>query len=79
MKRTLARVEGDAWLSRMLVAARRRHRGDRAFEHFQEGVLDALPQILEARPARPDFVDFVDVDDATLSNLDVTFGSLDQL
>ena len=37
----VGRVEGDAWLSRMLIAALRWHRGDRAFEHLQEGVLDA--------------------------------------
>ena len=42
-------------------------------------MLDPLSQILEARPARPDLVDFVDVDDATLSNLHVAFGNLDQL
>ena len=44
----VGRVEGDAWLSRMLIAALRWHRGDRAFEHLQQGVLDAQPQILEA-------------------------------
>ena len=30
------RVEGDAWLSRMLIAALRWHRGDRAFEKLQQ-------------------------------------------
>src|SRR5271157_5460044 len=44
----VGRVEEDAWLSRMLIAARRRHRGDRAFDELQEGVLDAKPQIFEA-------------------------------
>ena len=28
-KKDIGRVEGDAWLHRVLVAARRRHRGDR--------------------------------------------------
>ena len=48
----VGRVEGNARLHRVLVAALRRHRGDRAFQHLQEGVLDALPQILEAEPLR---------------------------
>jgi len=42
------RVEGDAWLSRMLIAALRWHRGDRAFEQLQKGVLDAEFHVLEA-------------------------------
>ena len=33
---------------------------------------------LKPDPPRPDFVNLVDVDDATLSNLDVAFGNLDQ-
>ena len=34
---------------------------------------------LKPEPVRLDLVDLVDVDDATLSNLHVAFGSLDQL
>ena len=49
----VGRVEGDARLLRMLIAARRRHRGDRAFEKLEQAVLDALPQIFESR-ATPD-------------------------
>ena len=52
----------------MLETALRWHRGDRAFEHFQEGLLDTQTQILEARPAPLDLVDFVDEDCATLSS-----------
>jgi len=43
----------------MLVAARRRHRGDCAFDELQEGVLDAEPQIFEARATTP--LDFVEI------------------
>ena len=68
----VGRVEGDARLRRMLVAALRRHRGDRAFEHLQEGVLDAESHVLEARSARLDLVDLVDEDDALLGNTEVT-------
>ena len=75
----VGRVEGDAGLLWMLIAALRWHRGDRAFDELQEALLDAQPQILEARATPLDLVDLIDVDDATLSNLDVTFGSQDQL
>ena len=78
MNRTLARVEWDARLGRVLPAALWRHRGDRAFEHLQEGVLDALPHVLEARPASLDLVNLVDVDDALLGGTEVAFGCLDQ-
>ena len=78
-KQDVGRVEGDAGLHGVLIAARRRHRGDRAFDELQESVLDALPQIFEARATPLNLVDLIDVDDATLSNLDVTFGCLDQL
>src|SRR5208283_5335225 len=47
-KQDVGRVEGNAWLCRMLVAALRWHRGDRAFDELQESVLDAEPQIFEA-------------------------------
>ena len=63
----------------MLIAALRWHRGDRAFENLQESVLDAQPQIFEARATPLDLVDLVDVDDATLSSVHVAFGSQDQL
>src|SRR5208337_2502296 len=74
----IARVEGDAGLHRVLVAALRWHRGDRPFEKLQKDVLDAQPQIFEARATPLDFVDLVNVDDATLSSVHVAFGSQDQ-
>ena len=75
----VGRVEGDAWLSRMLVAALRWHRGDRAFEHLSRACWTPSRISLKPEPLRLDFVDLVDVDDATLSNLHVAFGCLDQL
>ncbi len=64
---------------RVLVAAKRWHSGDRAFEKLQEGVLNAQTQILSGSPTRLPSVDLVDVDDATLSGFQVSTGSLDQL
>ena len=45
---------------------------------LKQGVLDALPQILEASPARLDLVDLVDEDDALLGNIEIAVGCLDQ-
>ena len=42
-------------------------------------MLDAEAHVLEARATPLDFVDLVNEDDATLSNIDVAFGSQDQL
>ena len=75
----VGRVEGDAGLLRVLVAAKRWHSGDRAFEKLQEGVLNAQTQILSGSPTRLPSVDLVDVDDAPLSGFQVSTGSLDQL
>ena len=78
MNRTWLVSNGDAGLVRVFPAALWWHRGDRAFEHLQEGVLDAKPHVLEARPARLDLVDLVDVDDALLGGTEVAIGCLDQ-
>ncbi len=48
------------------------HRGDRAFQNLEQGVLDALPQILVASPTRLDFVDLVDENDALLGSINIT-------
>jgi len=58
----------------MLPAALRGHRGDRAFKKLQEGVLDALMQILVARPARLDLVYFIDENDALLGKINIAVG-----
>ena len=70
--------KGTPGCCRMLVAALWWHRGDRAFENLQEGVLDAQPHVLEPRTARLDLVDLVDEDDALLGGTEVAIGCLDQ-
>jgi hypothetical protein len=53
----VGRVERDSRLHRLLPAASMRHRGDRAFEHLQEGVLDAQSHVLADRPTHPQLAD----------------------
>ncbi len=79
MNKTLVgRVEGDPRLHRVLVTALGWHHGDRPFEKFEQGVLDALSQVLEARPTPLDLVYLVDENDALLGNTEVAAGSMDQ-
>ncbi len=59
-------------------AERIRDRGDSAFQHLEQGMLDALPHVLEARSYRPNLVDLVDVDDAALGCIQVAVRCLDQ-
>ena len=77
------RVDLDELLVRVLAAALRRNRGDRALEDLQQRLLHALARDV-ARDRRVlglagDLVDLVDVDDAGLGALDVVVGGLDQL
>ena len=77
------RVDREELLVRVLAAALRRHRGDRALEDLQQRLLDALAGDV-ARDRRVvglagDLVDLVDVDDPGLGLLDVEVGGLDQL
>ncbi len=58
----------------MLLAALRWHRCDCAFKKFQEGVLDALPQIFVARATPLDLVDLVNENDALLGNISIAVG-----
>ena len=77
------RVDREELLVRVLAAALRRHRGDRALEDLEQRLLDALARHVArdrrvVRLAR-DLVDLVDVDDPGLGLLDVEVGRLDQL
>ena len=79
----VGRVDLDELLVRVLAAALRRHRGDRALEDLEQRLLHALARHV-ARDRRVlglagDLVDLVDVDDAGLGALDVVVGGLDEL
>ena len=71
-------VHLDVLLFGMLTTALRRNVRHRAFEHFQQRLLNALARHVPRdthvlrRPA--DLVDFVDVDDAALRRLAVVVG-----
>ena len=70
-------------LLRVLAAALRRHRGDRAFDELQKRLLYAFAGNVTrdrrvVRLAR-NLVDFVDVHDARLGLLDVVLALLQQL
>jgi len=60
----------------VLPAAQRGHRSDSSFEHLEQGLLDAKPQILTDTRTCPQFVDLVD---APSGDLKVTTGFLDQV
>ena len=75
-------VDLDVFLLRVLAAALRRHRGDRALEDLEQRLLHALARDV-ARDARVlglarDLVDLVDVDDAALALGDVEVAGLQQ-
>jgi hypothetical protein len=79
MNRTLVVSTGISGLLRALIAALRWHRGDCAFEHLEQGTLDAKPHVLEARTNRTDIVDLIDEQDAASGDIQVAIGRLDQL
>ncbi len=67
----------------MLAAALRRNIGDGAFEHFQQGLLDAFAGDIAGDAdvvlRFADLVDFVDVDDAALGGFEIVVGVLQKL
>ena len=79
----VARVHLDVLLLGMLAAALRRNVGDRAFEHFQQGLLHALARHVagdrDVLAGLADLVDLVDVEHAALGGLDVEVGGVQQL
>jgi hypothetical protein len=82
MNRMSLRVDLDVFLLRVLAAALRRHRGHRALEDLEQGLLHALARHV-ARDARVlrlarDLVDLVDVHDAALALGDVEVTGLEQ-
>ena len=76
-------VDLDEFLVRVLAAALRRDRGDRAFQDLQQRLLHALardvPGDRGVLALARDLVDLVDVDDALFGLLDVVVGGLDEL
>ena len=83
MNRMLRGIDLDVLLLGMLAAALRRDVADGAFEHLQQGLLDALAGDVagdgDVLAGLGDLVDFVDVDDAALGCLDVEVGGVEQL
>src|SRR5256886_632546 len=79
----IAGVDLQEFLLRVLAAALRRHRGNRALDELQQRLLHALARDVAGdrgivRFAR-DLVDLIDVDDAGLRLLDVVIALLQQL
>ena len=76
-------VDLQELLLRMLAAALRRHRGNRAFHDLQQRLLHALARHVAGDRRivglAADLVDFVDIDDAALRALDIVVGRLQQL
>ena len=79
----LAGVHLDVLLLGMLAAALRGDVGDGAFEHFQQGLLNAFAGDVagdgDVVAGFADLVDFVDVDDAALGGFEIVVGVLQQL
>ena len=76
-------VHRDVRLLGMLAAALRRHVGDGAFEHFEQGLLDAFSGDVagdgDVHEGLADFVNLVNVNDALLGAADVHVGVLQEL
>ena len=62
----------------MLVTGERWHHCDRAFENFEQGMLDAQAHVFEPGAGGRNLIDLVYVDDAALGDVKVAVGSLDQ-
>src|SRR5690606_20328956 len=79
----VGRIDLEELLLRVLAAALRRHRGDRAFDQLQERLLHAFAGDV-ARDRRVvaltrDLIDLVDIDNARLRLLDVVLALLQKL
>src|ERR1700736_5395034 len=76
-------VDLQELLLRMLAAALRRNRGNRALHDLQKRLLHALPRDVPGDRRvvgfAADLVDLVDIDDAALGALDIVVGRLQQL
>src|ERR1700736_5411915 len=76
-------VDLQEFLLRMLAAALRRNRGNRALHDLQQRLLHALARDVAGDRRgvgfAADLVDFVDIDDAALRPLDIIVGRLQQL
>src|SRR6266478_707901 len=76
-------VDLQELLLRMLAAALRRNRGNRAFHDLQQRLLHTLARHIPGDRRvvgfTADLVDFVDVDDSALRALDIIVGRLQQL
>src|SRR5260221_6088325 len=76
-------VDLEEFLLRVLAAALRRDRGDRALHDLQQRLLHALARHVASDRRvvgfAADLVDLVDIDDAALRTLDIVVGGLQQL
>ena len=79
----VGRVHLDVLLLGMLAAALGRHVGDGAFEHLEEGLLNAFARDVagdgDVVVGLADLVDLVDVDDAALGGFEVEVGGVEEL
>src|SRR3546814_7250884 len=78
----VGRVDLKEFLLRMLAAALRRNRGNRALHHLEQRLLDALARYIARDRGifglAADLVDLVDIDDPALCPLDVVIRRLEQ-
>ena len=83
MNRICAGVHLNVLLLGMFAAALRGNVGDGAFEHFQQGLLNAFAGNVAGDAdvvlGFADLVDFVDVDDAALGGFEIVVGVLQKL
>src|SRR5262249_29215026 len=79
----VAGVDLDVLLLRVLATPLWRDVADGAFEHFEQGLLDAfagnVARDADVLARLGDLVDFVDIDDAALGGFDVEVGGVEEL